>query len=176
MASTGNVVKPIRPVGVSPGSRPAAGARPNSQRQADQLARARRKQLRRHQLKATVGSIVRRRARALRDYARWRARLDEAAAAQQAAVTCQVSPAIIRRWHRLYRADGLAAFVPHTPGPRHADRCVSGAVPFLVVALRRLFGWNEKRLAHELAQRGIAQLSHTTVARIFARYYLPTRT
>ena len=70
----------------------------------------------------------------------------------------------------------MAALVPHTPGPRNADRCVSGAVQFLLVALLRLFGWNEKRLAHELAQRGIAQLSHTTVGRIFARYYLPTRT
>jgi len=147
-----------------------------AKRRADRLARALRKQLRRHQLKAPVGSTVRRRAHALRDYERWRARLGEAAAAQQAAAAYQVSPATIRRWHRLYREGGLAALVPHTPGPRNADRCVSGAVQFLVVALRRLFGWNEKRLAHELAQRGIAQLSHTTVGRIFARYYLPTRT
>ena len=147
-----------------------------AKRRADRLARALRKQLRRHQLKAPVGSTVRRRVHALRDYERWRARLGEAAAAQQAAAAYQVSPATIRRWRRLYREGGLAALVPHTPGPRNTDQCVSGAVQFLVVALRRLFGWNEKRLAHELAQRGIAQLSHTTVGRIFARYYLPTRT
>ena len=147
-----------------------------AKRRADRLARALRKQLRRHQLKAPVGSTVRRRVHTLRDYERWRARLGEAAAAQQAAAAYQVSPATIRRWRRLYREGGLAALVPHTPGPRNTDQCVSGAVQFLVVALRRLFGWNEKRLAHELAQRGIAQLSHTTVGRIFARYYLPTRT
>ncbi len=43
-----------------------------------------------------------------------------------------------------------------------------------LAALRRLLGWNEKRLAQELAQRGIAHLSHTTVGRIFACYHLPT--
>jgi len=49
-------------------------------------------------------------------------------------------------------------------------------VQFLAVALRRLFGWNEERLAQELAQLGIAQISHTTVGRIFVRYHLATRT
>ena len=49
-------------------------------------------------------------------------------------------------------------------------------IQFLVVALRRLLGWDEKRMAKELRQRGIARISHTTVGRIFARYHLPTRT
>lgn len=57
--------------------------------------RVRRKQLRRHQLKAPLGSIVRRRAHALRDYARRRAQLGEAAAAQQTAASYQVSPATL---------------------------------------------------------------------------------
>ena len=45
-----------------------------AKRRADRLARALRKQLRRHQLKAPVGSTVRRRVHALGDYERWRAR------------------------------------------------------------------------------------------------------
>ena len=177
MASIRNVVKPIRPVGVSNRSRPAAGSRPNLPnaertgwlgRCASSCAGTNSRPL---SGRPSGGGCTR-----SRDYERWRARLGEAAAAQQAAAAYQVSPATIRRWRRLYREGGLAALVPHTPGPRNTDQCVSGAVQFLVVALRRLFGWNEKRLAHELAQRGIAQLSHTTVGRIFARYYLPTRT
>ena len=47
---------------------------------------------------------------------------------------------------------------------------------FLVVALRRLLGWNEKRMSKELAQRGLAQISHTAIGNIFKRYHLPTRT
>jgi hypothetical protein len=49
-------------------------------------------------------------------------------------------------------------------------------IQFLIVALRLLLGWNEKRMAKGLEQRGIAKVSYRTVGRIFARYHLPTRT
>ncbi len=65
--------------------------------------------------------------------------------------------------------------MPKPPGPPSCS-VVPLDIQFLVVALRRLVGWNEKRMAQELAKRGIAHLSHTTVGRIFARYHLPTRT
>jgi transposase InsO family protein len=37
-------------------------------------------------------------------------------------------------------------------------------------------GWNEKRMAKELAQRGLAHINHTAIGCIFRRYYLPTHT
>ena len=98
-------------------------------------------------------------------------------AAQQAAAAYQVSPATIRRWHRLYRAGrfGGPRFAHARTPQRRPVRQWGGAVPGgRAAAPLRLE--SKKRLAHELAQRGIAQLSHTTVGRIFARYYLPTRT
>jgi len=90
-----------------------------------------RKQLRPAPIKAPVGSIVRRRAHALRDYERWRVGLGEAAAAQQAAAAYQVSPATIRRCTDSIgrRFGGPRA---HTPDPTKRRPGVSGAVQFLV--------------------------------------------
>ena len=156
----------------SKGSRPRTERR---KRQQDQFRRAQRKQLRRRRLREALGQTVRRRLKAVRYYRHWRQHQSEAEAAQRSASKFEVSVETIRRWERLYRRGGLEALVPRPPGPPSL-----GDVPletqFLVVALRRLLGWNEKRLAQELRQRGIAALSHTTVGRILARYHLPTRT
>lgn len=144
-------------------------------RQADKVRRARRKQLKRRRLLEPLGYTVRRRVKAVRYYGHWRQRESECDAAQRSASKFGVSAETIRRWERLYRQGGLEALLPKPPGP---PSC--GTVPldiqFVVVALRRLLGWNEKRIAQELAKRGIAHISHTTVGRIFARYHLPTRT
>ena len=72
----------------------------------------------------------------------------------------------LRRWDRLYRTGGLAALLPEPPGPPSLG-VVPLKIQFLVVALRRLLGWDEKRMA-KTRQRGIARISHTTVGRIFA--------
>jgi transposase InsO family protein len=145
-------------------------------RREDKLRRRRRKHLRRRRLRELVGRTVRRRVRAIRFYRDWRRRVSELRAARLAASKYQVSPSTIRRWDRLYRQGGLAALMPKPPGPRDVPFVVPVEIQFLIVALRLLLGWNEKRMAHELAQRGIAKVSHRTVGRIFVRYHLPTRT
>jgi transposase InsO family protein len=144
-------------------------------RQADKLRRARRKQLKRRRLLAPLGHTVRRRVKAVRYYYHWRHQRFEREAAQRSASKFEVSEDTIRRWERLYRQGGLQALLPKPPGPP-SNGVVPLDIQFLVVALRRLLGWNEKRMSKELAKRGIAHISHTTVGRIFVRYHLPTRT
>ncbi len=147
-----------------------------AKREADRLRQARRQQLRRLGWPKLLGELVRRRVKAVRYYEHWRQHGREAAAASRCAHKFQVSVPTVRRWWRLYRQGGVAALLPKRPGPAPAPRQIAVATELLVVALRRLLGWNEKRLAAELAQRGLAQLSHTSIGRIFRRYHLPTRT
>ncbi len=146
-------------------------------RQADRLRRAQRKHLRQLRLREPLGETVRRRLKAVRYYEHWRHQaLPEATAAQRSAQHYGVSPETIRHWARLYRTGRLAALLPKPPGPANGAFKISLQTQLLIVALRRLLGWNEKRIAAELAQRDLAQVSHTTVGRIFARYHLPTCT
>lgn len=157
----------------------AAGSRGHTEwikREADRLQQARRKRLRRLGLPALLGEIVRWRSKVVHYYEHWRQHGSEAAAASRCAAKYQVSAATVRRWTRLYRQDGLAALLPKRPGPQSATRQISWQTELLVVALRRLLGWNEKRIAAELRQRGLATISHTSVGHIFRRYHLVTRT
>ena len=94
----------------------------------------------------------------------------------QAAVKAEVERAHRSNGAAALQEGGLAALIPKPPGPQEAPFVVALETQFLVVALRLLLGWNEKRMAHELARRGLAQISHTSVGRIFRRYHLPTRT
>jgi transposase InsO family protein len=146
-----------------------------SKRSRDKLRRARRKQLRRRRLKEPLGRTVRRRVKAVRHYQYCRQRFAERQAAQHVANKYGVSVGTIRRWGRLYRKGGLAALLPKPSGPQDPPFVVPLEIQFLIVALRLLLGWNEKRMAMELEQRGIAKVSHTSVGRIFVRYHLPTR-
>jgi len=145
-------------------------------RQQEKLQRRRRKRLQKQRLKEPIGRTVRKRFKALRYYRHWRVRHSEQEAALRAAQKHQVSVSTIRRWERLYQEGGLAALIPKPPGPQEVPFVVALETQFLVVALRLLLGWNEKRMAKELAQRSLAKISHTSVGRIFRRYHLPTRT
>lgn len=143
-------------------AKPVRGSRARSElhkRQQDRLRRERRQ-----------------RRQAIRYYRHWRERFSEGEAALRAAQTHGVSVGTIRRWERRYRQGGLAALLPQ---PRRTG-CGNGRIPlpvqWVVVALRRLLGWNEKRMAKELRQRGIAHLSHGAIGNLFRRYHLPTRT
>jgi transposase InsO family protein len=145
-------------------------------RRQDWLRRAQQKQLRRRRLKELLGQTVRWRLKAVHYYRHWRQHLPEQDAVRRAAYKHQVSESTIRRWDRLERRGGLAALLPQPPGPKTAPFVIPLHIRFLIVALRRLLGWNEKRMAEELEKRGIAKVSHTTVGHIFAHYHLPTRT
>jgi transposase InsO family protein len=147
-----------------------------SKRQQDRLRRKRRKQLRRQGLREPLGRTVRKRFKAVKYYRHWRERFSEEEAVLRAAQKHGASIGTIRRWDRLHRNGGLEALLPRKPGPANEAFIISLEIQFLVVALRALLGWNEKRMSAELAQRGLAQISHTAVGTIFKRYHLPTRT
>lgn len=140
------------------------------------MRRKRGKRLRQQGLREPLGRTVRKRLKAVRYYCHWRERFSEQEAALRAAQKHEVSIGTIRRWDRLHRKAGVSALLPKKPGPTNAPFVISVETQFLVVALRVLLGWNEKRLSKELAQRGLAQISHTAVGTIFKRYALPTRT
>jgi transposase InsO family protein len=123
-----------------------------------------------------MGQTVRKRFKAVRYYRHWRERFSEEEAVHHAAQKHGVSTGTIRRWDRLHRTGGLDALLPKKPGPANPPFIISLETQFLVVALRVLLGWNEKRLSAELAQRGLAQISHTAIGTLFKRYHLPTRT
>jgi len=145
-------------------------------RQQDKLRRKQAKRLRRQGLRESLGRTVRRRFKAVSYYHHWRQRFPEQEAALRAAQKYGVSKETIRRWDRLQREGGLEALLPKKPGPGNVSYSISLETQFLVVALRLLLGWNEKRMSKELSQRGIAQVSHTAIGNIFKRYHLPTRT
>ncbi len=145
-------------------------------REKDRLRRKREKWLRRQRLREELGKTVRRRVKAVNYYRHWREHFEEGEAALRAAQKYAISQSTVRNWDRAYRIGGLAALLPKKPGPLNGSQIIRLEIQFLVVALRRLLGWNEKRMAAELRQRGLAQLSHTSVGRIFKRYALPTRT
>lgn len=46
----------------------------------------------------------------------------------------------------------------------------------LVVVIRTLLGWGERRISAELERREIGSISHTTCNKIFLKYYLPMKT
>ncbi len=145
-------------------------------REKERLKRKREKWLRRQRLSAELGKTVRRRLKIVRYYRHWRERYEEGQAALRAAQKYAISQSTVRNWDRAYRIGGLAALLPKKPGPLYVPQIISLEIQFLVVALRRLLGWNEKRMVAELKQRGLAKLGHTSVGRIFKRYALPTRT
>jgi len=147
-----------------------------SKRQQDKLRRKRLKRLQRQGLREPLGRTVRKRFKAVRYYCHWRKRFPEREAALRAAQKHGVSKETIRRWDRLHRKGGLESLLPKKPGPANVPFIVSLETQFLIVALRVLLSWNEKRMSAELAQRGLAQISHTAIGTIFRRYHLPTRT
>ncbi len=132
-------------------------------RELDWLQRLRGKHLRRRGLKAPLGEIVRWRMKAVRYYQRQCHREAKGAAAEQAARRFKVSPGTIRRWAGVYEQGGPEALLPKRPGPQQAPTQIPLEIQYLVVALRRLAHWNEKRMAVELARRGLAHISHTSV-------------
>lgn len=93
----------------------------------------------------------------------------------QAAERFAVSERSVRRYDHTLRTAGKAALmpcyrVPTPPPPRHGWAAVSA-----VLALRAHLGWCGQRIAAELAQRGIAAMSHMAVYRLLRRYHARIR-
>jgi transposase InsO family protein len=139
-----------------------------------QLRRNRRKIIYRDRRRMAF-KVMRIRLRAVKDYLARARSIGEAEASHQSAERFDISQSTLRRWARCYREHGKSGLLPQyrLPQKRHS-------VPFelveIILALRLKLGWCGQRIAAELEQRQIAQLSHMSIYRIFKRYHVPVRT
>lgn len=154
----------------------ARGRTVSSKRMSDLLARAKVQMRRNQRGQGEAGKTARERRRCVLNYEKLRSKHSEADAADCTAKRFHVSPSTVRHYARLYRQGGLALLLPKPKGPGTVKRRVEASTERLIILLRVLFGWNEKRMARELVQRGLAKISHTTLGHIFHRHYLPVRT
>lgn len=89
----------------------------------------------------------------------------------------KLSPGTIRRWNRLVgRHDHYAALRPQSTRPKTIHYQVPELAVAIIFTLRHQLGWGGHRIAAELGQRGIWQLSGQTVYNIFERLGLSVKT
>lgn len=113
---------------------------------------------------------------AVRDYRARRATCKEHIAVKQTASRFRVSESTIRRWDKNYRNHGKRGLLDKVSFKRGRKPQITFEILSFVVLLRTLCGWGAIRIAAELANKGIAQISHQTVHRMFVKYHLPTKT
>lgn len=119
---------------------------------------------------------MRQRRRLVKNYrARRHAGAREQHAAAHTAERFGCSVRSVRRYDQAYRHGGKAALVPRHTHPPPRPPTLGWEVISVVLALRAHLGWCGQRIAAELHQRGIAQLSHTSIYRLFRRYHVPVR-
>ncbi|MBM3237819.1 transposase [Candidatus Poribacteria bacterium] len=146
-------------------------------RRRDKKAVQRRKQLsRRRDRRRQAFATMKWRLRAVRDYRARRANCKEHVAAQQTANQFDVSVATIRRWEKNYRSHGKRGLLDNVSEKGGRQPTILLESTSFIVLLRTLCGWGARRIAAELAHKGIAQISHTTVHRMFVKYHLKTKT
>ncbi len=120
---------------------------------------------------------MRHRLRMVKEYhARRHAGSLEHEAAAQAAERFAGSTRSVRRHARAYHIGGKSALVPRYTLPPPPPSALGWPVISAVLALRAHLGWCGQRIAAELAQRGIAEMSHTAVYRMLRRYHGRIRT
>jgi transposase InsO family protein len=81
----------------------------------------------------------------------------------------------IRQWHRLATQEGFGALRPKSQRPHTIHYQVPDLVVGIIYTLRTVLGWGGHRIAAELAQRQIGQVSGKTVYQIFERLNLPVK-
>lgn len=81
----------------------------------------------------------------------------------------------IRQWHRTAEKEGMAALRPKSKRPHTIHYQVPDRVVGIIFTLRRLFGWGGHKIAAELKEREIGQVSGKTVYKIFDRLGLPVK-
>lgn len=120
---------------------------------------------------------MKRRLRLVQQYrARRRAGMLERQAAAYTAEQFSCSTRSVRRYDRTYRTRGKGALMPRYHVPPPASPRLGWPVVEAVLALRAHLGWCGQRIAAELRQRGMAEMSHTTVYRLLRRYHCRIRT
>jgi transposase InsO family protein len=122
---------------------------------------------------------MKRRYKIVRHYRAYRRTMDsEAEAARATAERFGLGRSTLRRYKRLYDAGGKRALLPRyqldAPAPSTALPITSPAAQ-LALSLRAHLGWCGQRIADELRQRRLAEVSHMAVYRLFRRYRVPVR-
>lgn len=145
-------------------------------RQDQKAAEQRKHRSRRFDRRRRAFAIMKWRLKAVRDYRARRVNCKEHVAAKQTASQRGVSVTTVRRWEKNYRYHGKRGLIDQVNFQCGRKRKFSFEIISFVVLLRTLCGWGAIRIAAELANKGIAQISHTTVHRMFVKYHLPTKT
>lgn len=97
-------------------------------------------------------------------------------AAQQTAQKWQVSCSTIRRWNQLHHKHGWRGLLDQSKRPKTIHYQIHTELKLLVVVIRTLLGWGERRISAELERRQIGTISHTSCNKIFREYHLPRKT
>jgi len=97
-------------------------------------------------------------------------------AAKQTAQKWQVSGSTIRRWDQLHRKEGWRGLLDRSKRPLTIHYQIHTELKLLVVVIRTLLGWGERRISAELERRGIGTISHTSCNKLFREYHLPIKT
>jgi transposase InsO family protein len=121
---------------------------------------------------------MKRRAKIVRHYRAYRRTAEtEHEAAQACALRFDCGKSTIRRYHKRWLEGGRGALMPRfqQKAPR-ARLTLSERATQVALALRTHLGWCGQRIAHELSLRGLAQVSHSTIYRLFRRYHVRVRT
>lgn len=122
---------------------------------------------------------MRQRAKIVKHYRAHRRTADsEHEAAEAVAQRFNCDKSRLRRYHRLWCEGGKRALMPRYRYRQKAPRArltLSGAATQLALALRQRLDWCGQRIAEELRERGLADVSHTTIYRLFRRYHVPLR-
>ncbi len=136
-----------------------------------------RAQVLRRDRRRTAFETARRRRKLVRDYrARRHTAATKAQAAERTAWRFGCSASTVRHYDRCYRKGRLRGLLPAYRCPDQPQMRLDFALVGIILALRTRLGWCGQRIAVELEQRQIAQISHMSVYRVFRRYSVPTRT
>ena len=82
----------------------------------------------------------------------------------------------IRQWNRVVgKTKNWASLFPKSTRPKTIHYKVPERVIGIIYTLRKLFGWGGHRIAAELKEREIAEISGQAVYNIFERLELPTK-
>jgi transposase len=139
-------------------------------------ARRRKQQLARRDRRRIAWAKMKFRRRSVHHYLLLKMTQNDKTAAKQTALRFKVGASTVRRWAKIYKASGKRGLLDKIPQQVGRPSQVTQITIAFIVLLRRLLGWGAQRIAAELKSKGIANLSHQTVHRIFRKLNLKTKT
>ncbi len=151
----------------------AAGRNGNLQAQKRKKARSSQRQDRRRAAFCTM----KKRYRTVREYrGRCRTCPSEAEAARQTSEYCGIGMSTLRRYNRNFLKDGKRGLMPVYQKLSRTETSLTFEIIQIILSMRCLLGWCGQRISAELRQRGVTDISHMSVYRLFRHYHVRTRT